>query len=64
MTWPNGRRDTTTWVNWLQGPSFYVDLRQPSGRPDFREATSLDQLSRPQIEWLATQEGFARTASI
>jgi hypothetical protein len=59
MAWPDGRRDTTSWVNWLQGPSFYVDLRQPLGRPDFREVTSLDGLTRAQIEWLAGQEGFA-----
>ena len=59
MAWPDGRLDTTSWVNWLQGPSFYIDLRQPLGRPDFRGVTSLDGLTRAQIEWLAGQEGFA-----
>jgi hypothetical protein len=59
IAWPDGRRDSETFVNWLQGASFYIDLRQPHGRPDFRSAASLDQLTQVQIEWLATQEGFA-----
>jgi hypothetical protein len=56
---PEGERDTTTWVNWLQGPSFFIDLRQPAGRPDFRGVTCLDGLVLSEIEWLATQEAFA-----
>jgi hypothetical protein len=59
IAWPDGRSDTTTWVNWLQGPSFYVDLRQPAGRPGFRAVTCLDQLGHAQIAWLAGQQGFA-----
>lgn len=59
LAWPDGRRDTATWVRWLQGPSFYIDLRQPAGRPDFSAATGLDDLDLPQIAWLAGQEGFA-----
>jgi hypothetical protein len=31
LAWPDGRRDTTTWVLWVQGPRLYVDLRQPAG---------------------------------
>lgn len=59
LAWPDGRRDTTTWVRWLQGPSFYIDLRQPAGRGDFAGIGGLDQLDLPQIVWLAGQEGFA-----
>jgi hypothetical protein len=59
IDWPDGRRDTETWVNWLQGPSFYVDLRQPLGRPDFAGVTHLRQLEPSQLGWLASQEGFA-----
>jgi len=28
LAWPDGRRDTTTTVLWVQGPTFYADLRQ------------------------------------
>jgi hypothetical protein len=35
IAWPDGRRDTTTSVRWLQGPEIYIDLRQPANRPDF-----------------------------
>lgn len=59
LAWPDGRRDTTTWVRWLQGPSFYIDLRQPVGHGDFGAVGGLDQLDLPQIVWLAGQEGFA-----
>ena len=59
LAWPDGRRDTATWVRWLQGPSLYIDLRQPVGRPDFSAAAGLDDLDLPQIAWLAGQEGFA-----
>lgn len=57
--WPDGRRDTTTWVNWLQGPRFYIDLRQEAGRPDFRGVANLRALGAEQVGWLAGQEGFA-----
>ena len=59
LAWPDGRRDTATWVRWLQGPGLYIDLRQPVGRPDFSAAAGLDDLDLPQIAWLAGQEGFA-----
>lgn len=59
IAWPDGRRDTTTWVNWLQGPGLYLDLRQPDARPDLSAATSLSALDPAAMDWLARQEGFA-----
>jgi hypothetical protein len=59
IAWPDGRRDTTTAVRWLQGPGFYIDLRQAAGRPDFTGAAGLADLDAGRLRWLATQEGFA-----
>ncbi len=56
---PDGARDTTTWVAWLQGPTLFVDLRQPAGRPSFAGVRSLGDLNASQIAWLVEQEGFA-----
>ncbi len=61
IAWPDGSRDTTTWVNWMQGPRVYLDLRQPLAKPDFREVHGLRQLDEAQIKWMAEQEGFAGT---
>jgi hypothetical protein len=59
ILWPDGRRDTETDVAWLQGPSYYVDLRQPAGRPDFQGVAALRHMTKAQAEWAAGQEGFA-----
>lgn len=59
IAWPDGRRDTTTWVNWFQGPGLYLDLRQPEARPDFSGVAALSDFTPAQMEWLARQEGFA-----
>jgi len=59
IQWPDGRRDVTSWVNWLQGPGLYLDLRQPAGRPDFAHVASLADLTLRDMDWLARQEGFA-----
>jgi len=59
LAWPDGRRDGTSRVTWLQGPSYYVDLRQPAGRPELRRRTLLRALTPAHLDWLATQEGFA-----
>ncbi|MEX0840045.1 MAG: hypothetical protein WD034_10955 [Parvibaculum sp.] len=59
ILWPDGRRDDTSWVNWLQGPGLYLDLRQPAGRPDFAHVASLADLTPRDMGWLARQEGFA-----
>ncbi len=56
---PDGRRDTTTFVAWLQGTTRFADLRQPAGRPDFSGVSSHDDLTWEQIAWLATQQAFA-----
>lgn len=59
IAWPDGRRDTTTAVKWLQGPSLYADLRQPADRPDFNGIGCLDEIDHARLSWLARQEGFA-----
>lgn len=59
IAWPDGVRDTETWVNWMQGLRIYLDLRQPAAKPDFRDIHGLRQLNREQVMWLAGQEGFA-----
>ena len=56
---PDGTRDTTTWVAWLQGPSLFVDLRVPSGRPSFEGVSCQQDLTADHVAWLARQEGFA-----
>jgi hypothetical protein len=56
---PDGTSDTTTVVAWLQGPGFFIDLRQPEGRPSFAGVRALDDLSASHVAWLAEQEGFA-----
>jgi hypothetical protein len=55
----DGRRDTTTWVTWVQGPSHYADLRQPHGRPHRRGTSSLADLTHEQLLALTEQEAFA-----
>lgn len=59
LAWPDGREDRTSFVNWMQGPGLYLDLRQPEGAPDFSGAASLSDLRHEEIAWLARQEGFA-----
>jgi len=59
IEWPDGRRDTDTQVRWLQGPSLYIDLRQPAHRPDFSGARGFEDLNDAHLKWLARQEGFA-----
>lgn len=59
IVWPDGRRDDSTAVSWLQGPTFYADLRAPPDRPSFGGVSGRDDLTRDQVAWLATQEGFA-----
>jgi hypothetical protein len=56
---PGAAPDRTTQVLWLQGRRFFVDLRQPSGRPSFAGVTCLCQSTAEQVLWLARQEGFA-----
>jgi hypothetical protein len=58
---PDGSRDAETSVTWLQGRTFFADLRQRPGRPDMSGVFGLHDLSCAQIDWLASQEGFAGT---
>jgi len=51
--------DTLTMVEWLQGPTLYVDLRQPVGLAGKVKATCLAELTSEEAALLATQEGFA-----
>jgi hypothetical protein len=64
---PDGARDTTSTVRWLQGHRAFIDLRQPghlrrsaaAGEPDPATPRCLEQLSLAQCLQLARQEGFA-----
>lgn len=51
--------DTDTTVRWLQTSRWHADLRVPANRPDFAGVTSLADCSPAQLQWLATQQGFA-----
>jgi hypothetical protein len=55
----DGSSDTTTEVRWLQGRRMFIDLRRPSPDRDFANVSCLNDLSMSDVEWLATQEGFA-----
>jgi hypothetical protein len=64
IAWPDGKRDTTTRVHWLQGPSACIDLRQPApplvaATADLSCLRALDDLSIGQCTRLALQQGFA-----
>ncbi len=59
IVWPDGQRDATTNVWWLQGPGFYADLRQPMGAPDFGGVQRLVDVTPALLVWMATQEAFA-----
>lgn len=59
IAWPDGRRDTTTLVAWLQGPNLFADLRQPAAPPSFDGVSCLGELQHHHLDWLTRQEGFA-----
>lgn len=61
IAFPDGVEDRETWVNWMQGPSIYLDLRQPPSGPTFHTVRGLRDLNEDQVLWLAEQEGFAGT---
>jgi hypothetical protein len=56
---PDGTRDTTTHVRWLQGTQRFVDMRRPAPLRHFAGLSGREQLSRVDCLWLAGQEGFA-----
>jgi hypothetical protein len=59
IAWPDGRRDTSTEVHWLQGLRAFGDLRRPTALPDFSHAAALSELSRQDCAQLAQQQAFA-----
>jgi hypothetical protein len=59
ISWPDGARDTTTNVRWLQGFCAYVDLRQPPVLGDFSHLRGLADLTLDDCARLAVQQGFA-----
>jgi hypothetical protein len=59
IIWPDGSRDATTQVRWLQGSRAYIDLRQPALLPKFSNKRGLADISMDECAVLARQEGFA-----
>lgn len=59
LAYPDGFRDTTTQVHWLQGLRLYADLRQSEIRPSFAGVRCLRDLTAAHISWLSRQEAFA-----
>ncbi len=59
IEWPDGRRDTSSRVHWLQGMRAYADLRQPADAGPAVPARCRDELSIEDCLRLARQEGFA-----
>ncbi|MFG1296040.1 hypothetical protein [Xanthobacter variabilis] len=59
LAYPDGLRDTTTQVRWLQGLTLYADLRQSDIRPSFAGVRCLRDLTATHMAWLSRQEGFA-----
>ena len=59
IEYPDGRRDDTTVVYWLQAESAFADIRIPGHRPDLRARGGLTGLSEEERAALALQAGFA-----
>jgi hypothetical protein len=59
LAFPGEPADTSTQVHWLQSQTYYADLRQPAGRPDFSGVPCLRDLTPQQVDWMARQECFA-----
>jgi hypothetical protein len=57
IAWPDGRRDDTTEVRWLQGLCADADLRRPSPIADFSHVYGRADLSLDECAWLARQQG-------
>lgn len=64
LTRPDGWRDVTTEVYWLQSHGLFVDLRIPQPRPDFRGHAGLEELPPELAGWLPRQQGFAGTLTV
>jgi hypothetical protein len=59
IVWPDGLRDETTQVRWLQGNRAYIDLRQPALPKNLSTRRGLNDISMDDCAILARQEGFA-----
>jgi hypothetical protein len=59
IEWPDGRRDDTTIVYWLQTESAFADIRIPAERPNLRGRATLAELAPDERLALAAQAGFA-----
>ena len=59
LSLPGAPVDAATRVDWLQGPVFYVDLRQPPALGQPITARCLAELTQDEALLLARQEGFA-----
>jgi hypothetical protein len=59
IEWPDGQRDITSSVRWLQGVCTCIDLRQRAAAKDFPRPRSIRELSIDHCAWLAQQQGFA-----
>jgi len=59
ISFPDGRRDTTTRVFWLQGPRLFADLRVPADRPNVADARGFADYSGTALLGLAAMQGFA-----
>ncbi len=60
----DGVIDTSAEVFWLQGPHFFVDIRQPIERRSFVGVGCLRDLDDGHLSWLALQNAFAGTLEL
>jgi hypothetical protein len=60
IAWPDGERDVSTRVNWLQGLSLFADLRQPAQLlSKLSTASCRDDLTAEDCLALSLQQGFS-----
>jgi len=59
ISFPDGRRDTTTRVYWLQTQALFADLRVPADRPVAAGARSFADYPAEDLPRLARMQGFA-----
>jgi|HubBroStandDraft_1064217.scaffolds.fasta_scaffold00150_25 hypothetical protein len=64
MIHPDGRRDTTTQVLWLQTRHLFADLRVPADRPSVPGATGFADYDAESLPRLARMQGFAGTLEV
>lgn len=61
LSLPGQPVDTLTAVSWIQGPRYFVDLRQPHWLRGKVQAACLAELGMEDARMLACQQGFAGT---